>query len=589
MVGDPEARSVFRQMNVAAWPLATALRQVWRGGYGRRQLAGDLSSGLVVGIVAIPLSMALAIATGLPPQHGLYTAIVAGVVCAVLGGSRVQVTGPTAAFIIVLAPVVKAYGLGGLMLATGMAGVILMAMGIARMGRLVEYVPYPVTAGFTAGIAVVIATLQIKDFFGLHIEEMPEAFAEKVIAIGAALPTMHAGDVLAGATALALLVLLPRCAPRLPAPLIVLPLVALGAFALATWAPGWAPFTINDRFSYTVDGAVHPGIPQIPPPFSFPWNSPDAQGNLLPLSWHLVQTLLGPAFAIAMLAAIESLLSAVIADGLTGFKHDPDAELLGLGVANIAATFFGGFAATGAIARTATNVRFGAASPLAAIIHAAVVLLAIVAAAPLLGYLPMAALAALLLVVAWNMAEVRHVLYVVRIAPKSDVFVLMTCFSLTVLFDMAIAVAAGLMLASLLFIRRMSEVSNVTLFESGDAEHVEGLVPGVLVYEIAGPLFFGAAEKAMSSLGVVGKEVHTLVFDFRKIPAMDVTGLINLQSAIKKLARAHISVVLAGVSGQPAEVLAKAGMASWDGVRVEAQFDAALRPFRQRDISTDSH
>ena len=579
MGGELRARSKSTFLN-SSWSLSTALRQTWHESYGRRSFLGDLSAGAVVGVVAIPLSMALAIATGLPPQHGLYTAIVAGALCAVLGGSRVQVTGPTAAFIVVLAPIVEQYGLGGLMLATGMAGTILFAMGLTRMGRLIEYVPYPVTAGFTAGIAVVIATLQMKDLLGLHIDEMPEAFAQKVLVLAEAIPTARPADCVAGAVALALLILLPRRFPRLPAPLIVLPLIAVLAWLATQWGPDWSPISINDRFSYTVGEVTHQGIPQIPPPFSFPWDSPDASGNRLPMSWELLRALMGPAFAIAVLAAIESLLSAVIADGLTGKKHDPDGELMALGIANVATTFFGGFAATGAIARTATNVRFGAVSPVAAVVHSAVVLVAIMAAAPLLGYLPMAALAALLLVVAWNMSEARHVLYVARIAPHSDVFVLAACFSLTVLFDMAIAVMAGLMLASLLFIRRMSEVSSVTLLESGDASHVEGLAHGVIVYEIAGPLFFGAAEKAMSSLRIVGQEVHAVIFDFRKIPAMDVTGLINLNSAIQKLTRRNVQVVLAGVHGQPAQVLAKAGLTSQEAIRVEGDFNAALQAFR---------
>jgi len=321
--------------------LGTALRQTFREGYGRADLLSDISAGAVVGIIAIPLSMALAIATGVPPQFGLCTAIVAGALTALLGGSRVQVTGPTAAFIVILAPVVHEFGIGGLMLATGMAGAMLFAMGFARMGRLIQFVPYPVTAGFTAGIGIVIGTLQIKDFLGLHIEEMPERFVSKTTAILGALPTAYAPDFIVGAATLSLLLLLPRLLPKFPAPLLVLPVVALGAYAAAQIYPDAAAITINDRFSYTVAGETLQGIPRMLPPFMAPWNQPDAAGEMLPLSLGLIESLLGPAFAIAILAAIESLLSAVIADGLTGYKHDPDAELMGLGIASIAGTFFG--------------------------------------------------------------------------------------------------------------------------------------------------------------------------------------------------------------------------------------------------------
>lgn len=561
-------------------PLCAAVRSTVSKGYTRHDFLQDISAGAVVGIIAIPLSMALAIATGVPPQHGLYTAIVAGALAALLGGSRVQVTGPTAAFVVILAPIVHQYGLGGLMLATTMAGLMLIAMGLAGMGRLIEFVPYPVTAGFTAGIAVVIATIQLKDFMGLHIETMPEDYIHRVVTIIAALPTTHAPDLVIGGLTLVLLMVIPRVSSRIPAPLLVLPVVCVAAVLLAHLSPQWAPATINDRFSYFRGDEVIQGIPQAPPPIAMPWNNLGANGQPLVLSLKLVETLFGPAFAIAMLAAIESLLSAVIADGLTGEKHNPDGELLGLGIANISGTFFGGIAATGAIARTAANVRFGARSPVAALTHALVVLLAVVVAAPLLGYLPMAALAALLILVAWNMSEARHVVRVVQIAPKSDILVLAVCFSLTVIFDMALAVGVGMVLAAILFIRRMAEVSQFTLVDTSEAGARLNLRPGVVLYEIAGPLFFGAAEKAMSALHVVSREVDTVVFDFRKIPAMDVTGLINLQSALARLQRDKITVVLAGVHGQPWRVLAKAGHDNATAhVTMESNFDRALERY----------
>lgn len=557
--------------------LALGLRAAFREGYARHDLLKDLGAGAVVGIVAIPLSMALAIVTGVPPQHGLYTAIAAGGLCALLGGSRVQVSGPTAAFVVILAPIVAKYGLGGLAIASLMAGILLMIMGRAGLGRLIEFVPFPVTSGFTAGIGIVIATLQVKDFFGLTVPHMPESFPEKTLAIIAALPTVRPAEAALAAATLAALILLPRVLKAIPAPLVVLPLAAVAAWLLNRYVPGLDLATINSRFSYTLDGTVFPGIPQVLPPFGAPWTEPGADGAPIGLSFALVRELMPPAFTIATLAAIESLLSAVIADGMTGHKHNPDAELMALGAGNIAATFFGGFAATGAIARTAANVRFGARSPIAALTHAAVVLLAVLVFAPLLGHLPIAALAGLLVLVAWNMAEPRHVLHVVRIAPRSDVFVLATCLALTVVFDMVIAVTAGLLLAFLLFVRRMAEVAEVRLIDETQVDHPGLADKGIVIYEIAGPLFFGAAGKAVSALGEIGANIRMVIFDFRKVPAIDVTGLINLESAIKKLHAAKIQVVLAGIGGQPHRALNKAGWGDQDQqLAIFTDFDDAI-------------
>lgn len=557
--------------------LALGLRAALGEGYGRQALQRDVAAGAVVGVVAIPLSMALAMATGVPPQHGLYTAIVAGGITALLGGSRVQVSGPTAAFVVILAPVVAQYGLAGLAVATLMAGILLMLMGLSGLGRLIEFVPFPVTSGFTAGIGVVIATLQVKDFLGLEIAHLPEHYLGKVVALGQHLPTLHLGDAAVGAATLGLLIVVPRVVKNFPAPLIVLPLVTIAVYALHRFVPGFDPATINSRFSHVIDGVSHPGIPQMLPPFLVPWNEPGADGAPLGLSYELVRALLPSAFAIATLAAIESLLSAVIADGMTGRKHNPDAELMALGLGNIATTFLGGFAATGAIARTAANVRFGAQSPIAAITHALVVLLAVLVFAPVLGYLPIAALAGLLLLVAWNMAELRHVAHVLRIAPRSDVLVLLTCLFLTVIFDMVIAITVGMLLAFLLFVKRMSEVAQIRLVDEDELPHTDLVARGVVVYEIAGPLFFGAASKAVSSLSQIGADIRMVIFDFRKVPAIDVTGLINLESAIKKLHAAKIEVVLAGIGGQPHRALNKAGWGDQDeALAIFEDFDAGI-------------
>ena len=540
-------------------PLAAALRETLRQGYTARDLLADIAAGSVVGIIAIPLSMALAIACNVPPQHGLYTAIVAGIVVALAGGSRCQVSGPTAAFVVILAPIVSQYGFAGLVIATQIAGLILFALGLFRLGSLISFVPFAVTAGFTAGIGVVIATIQVKDFLGLDIAHMPDGYGEKLASLWDALPTASPHEAGLGAATLFLLLLLPRLTSKVPGPLLVLPLAALAAWGMNTYLAPDTVDTIATRFSYLgADGNLHAGIPQSLPPFMMPWHWPGPGGQPLHLDLALIEALIPAAFAIALLGGIESLLSAVVSDGMTGRKHDPNAELMAQGMGNVAASFFGGFAATGAIARTTANIRYGARSPIAAAVHGLAILLAMLLFAPLLGYLPMASMAALLLVVAWNMADVRHFLNVGRIAPRSDIFVQLACFGLTVAFDMVVAVTVGMMLASLLFMRRMSEVSSVRMHDSHATNLPHDLPQGVIIYEIAGPLFFGAAEKAMSALQDIGADVRTVVFDFTQVPIMDVTGLINLDSAMRHLSSRGVRIIFAGVQPQPRKVLARA-------------------------------
>ena len=531
--------------------LGTALLARLHHGYSRADLRADLLAGMVVGIVALPLSMALAVASGVAPQHGLYTAIVAGSVIAALGGSMVQVSGPTAAFVVLLVPISARFGLGGLILATLMAGLLLVAMGAGRLGSLIQFVPYPVTTGFTAGIAVVIATLQLKDFLGLTVVKMPETYLEKVAALFRALPTLRWQDLAIGLFTLAILILWPRVTRKVPGPLIALALGGLLAFLFSHWVPGFQVDTIHSRFQ--------DGIPQLPPQPVLPWHLPGPDGKPIGLSFGLIRALVPSAFAIAMLGAIESLLSAVVADGMTGGSHDPDAELVAQGVGNLVAPFFGGIAATGALARTATNIRSGARSPLAAIFHSGFVLLAVLLFAPVLNYLPMASLAALLLIVAWNMSEVKHFAHALRVAPRSDVIVLLTCFGLTVIFDMVVSVTVGVLLAALLFMRRMAEVSNVRLVDQHPFA-AQGLPKDVLIYEVAGPLFFGAAQKAMSALQRVPTGVKVVLLDLSSVPAMDGTGLVSLESAVARLHQLGMFVVLGGVQGQPLRVLARSGI-----------------------------
>jgi SulP family sulfate permease len=546
-------------------PVATALLDLLRAGYGMTRVRNDLLAGVTVGVVAVPLSMALAIASGVPPQYGLYTSIVAGIVAAVFGGSRYSISGPTAAFVVILLPITQRFGLGGLLVVTVMAGCILVAMGALRLGRLIQFIPYPVTAGFTAGIGIVIATLQLKDFLGVTPQGHPQHFIGKVVALVHAAPSLHGPDVIIGSITLAVLILWPRLKTRIPGHLVALVIGSLAAFVAHRIWPGFTVETIASRFHYFVDGSAGNGIPPFPPLPVWPWERVGAHGAPIGLSWSLLRDLLPSAFTVAMLGAIESLLCAVVVDGMTGTRHDPNAELVGQGLGNIVAPFFGGITATAAIARTATSIRSGSHGPLAAIFHAVTVLLIVIAFAGLLGYLPMAALAALLIVVAWNMSEARHVVNIVRVAPRPDVAVLLTCIFLTVVFDMVTAVAAGLVLASILFVRRMVDITNVSLVQREGHDHLQQLPESIAVYDINGPLFFGAAEKAASIIQRLNPEVRLVILDMGDVSMMDITGIVALDSLIKRLHRAQVTVVVANLTARIYRKLYRAGLRQSSG------------------------
>ena len=479
--------------------IAAALREAWREGSLGRTLPANIMAGVTVGIVALPLSMGLAIASGVPPQHGLYTAIVGGLLIALLGGSRVNISGPTAAFVVVLLPVVQQYGLAGLLLSGAMAGVIMMAFGLLRLGGLIQLIPYPVVVGFTSGIGVVIASLQLKDFLGLSPQGEAALFLDKLWQMLVALPTLRWQELLIGALTFSVLVLWRRVKTRIPSYLVALLIGTslAAAFNAAENLPDVE--TIASRFSFERAGEVVPGIPAIAPHAVLPWHLPGADGQSLSVDLALVRELLGPAFAIALLGALESLLCALVADGMTGSHHNPDSELIGQGAGNIAVAFFGGIPATAAIARTATNVRSGATTPVAAITHSISVLLAMLLLAPWLSLIPMAAMAAVLLMVAWNMSEAHHALRIVRRAPRADVAVFFTCFGLTVLIDMQVAVGAGVVLASLLFMRRMIELTDSQQVSASTHMHDQHQVPGVVIYDVNGPLFFGGRPQGLES------------------------------------------------------------------------------------------
>ncbi|MFK1550982.1 C4-dicarboxylic acid transporter DauA [Pseudomonas aeruginosa] len=539
-------------------PLFSAWRQSLRAGYSLRALRGDLGAGLTVGIIAIPLAMALAIAVGVPPQHGLYTVLVAAPLIALSGGSRFNVTGPTAAFVVILLPIVQQYGLGGLLLCTLLAGLILVAMGLGRVGRLIQFIPYPVTLGFTAGIGIVIATLQLKDFLGLQVHGQPQHYLEQAGLLLRSLPSLRPGDSLVGLSALAILVAWPRLFPKIPGHLVALAGGLLLGLLLERL--GLPVATLGERFSYEHEGVVHAGIPPYLPSFQLPWNLPGPDGQPLGLSFELIRQLLAPAFAIAMLGAIESLLCAVVADGMTGSRHDPNGELLGQGLGNLVAPLFGGITATAAIARTAANIRAGAFSPLAAMLHAGVVLLAMLFLAPLFSYLPMAALAALLMMVAWNMSEAPHVVHTLRIAPRSDVLVLLACLVLTVLFDMVLAVGVGLLLAAGLFVKRMSELTDTASLPRGFHQALADLPAPVLAYAIRGPLFFGAAEKALSVLRRLNPEAKVVIIEMSAVPMLDLTALAALESMLLEYRQRGIGVIFCGCNARLRLKLKRAGI-----------------------------
>ena len=545
-------------------PLFAALRETFRQGYSLASLRSDIIAGITVGIIAIPLGMALAIAVGVAPQHGLYTGIVGGLIIALCGGSRFNISGPTAAFVVILLPITQQHGLGGLLLVTMMAGCILLALGLARMGNLIQFVPYPVVMGFTAGIGIVIATLQIKDFFGLQDIGQHSNYVEQLHALAHALPSISLGDTLIGLFTLAVLVLWPRLTRRIPGHLIALLLGSLlGALLMTLDVP---VATLGSRFSYELDGVIHAGIPPFAPHWVLPWQLPGADGQPLLVNFELLRQLLPSAMAVAMLGAIESLLCALVADGMAGTRHDPNAELLGQGLGNMIVPFFGGITATAAIARTATSVRSGARSPIAGIVHALVILLAVVSLARLFAWLPMASLAAMLLVVAWNMSEAQRVMRLLRVGPRQDVLVLLVCLGLTVLFDMVLAVGVGLLLASALFIKRMADLSDGAP-ASLDEDLQTELPDKVALYRIHGPMFFAAADKALHALSRFDDQIEYLIIDMRSVPSMDMSALVLLEQALLEMQRRGIQVYLAGVKAPIRLKLKRAGIGAQQQVR----------------------
>ncbi|HBO37985.1 MAG TPA: C4-dicarboxylic acid transporter DauA [Pasteurellaceae bacterium] len=532
----------------------SALKDAFRAGYTQKHLIRDIIAGLTVGVIAIPLSMALAIASGVPPQHGLYTAIVAGIVIAVLGGSRFNISGPTAAFVVILYPITQQFGISGLLMATLLSGIMLVLMAIFRLGRLIEYIPLPVTLGFTCGIGIVIATLQIKDFLGLTTAEMPAHYAEKVQTILAALPTINWADTFVGVTTL--IVLTQWYKLRLPVPG-HLPAVIVGTLLSLVLAHfGYdSVATIGSAFQYTLsDGTTGYGIPNVLPEFVLPWNIPNAQGQLIDWDFGMIQALLPPAFSMAVLGAIESLLCAVILDNMTDTKHHSNNELLAQGLGNITSPFLGGITATAAIARSAANVKSGAVSPIASIVHSLLVLFALLFFAKALSYLPLSSMAALLLIVAWNMANVPQIIQLIRRSSKNEIAVLLTCLILTVVFDMVIAISVGVLLACLLFIRTIAEMT-----KSIEIAHPNDL-DDVLAYRISGPLFFAAADNLFAELH--DKTVHTdheikhIVLQCDAVTVLDTGGIHALTRFVQHMLP-HQQLYMCNMQFQPLKMIVR--------------------------------
>ncbi len=512
------------------------------GLFAKPHWANNLLAGVIVGIVALPLAMAFAIASGAKPEQGIYTAIVAGGISSILGGSRLQISGPTGAFIVILAGITAKYGIAGLQMATLMAGFMLLIMGLVRFGSVIKFIPDPVIVGFTSGIAVIIWVGQWKDFFGLKPELGAEHFHEKVWDLIQAFPSLHLETALLALFTLLVVIFSPRLFKRIPSPLI--------AMVSATLIQALFEFK-----SVATIGSAFGGIPQSLPKFEF-----------LPIRFSQILQLVGPAFTIALLGAIESLLSAVVADSMTSTKHDSNQELVGQGVANIFSPLFGGFASTGAIARTATNIRNGATSPLAGIVHTLTLIIIVLMLAPLAAHIPLCSLSAILFVVAYNMSELHRFSHMVRTAPKADVAVLLITFALTVFTDLVVAVNIGVMLAALLFMKRMSEAVSIqkqTHAQLAQETNNENFIlpSNVAVYAMEGPFFFGAAESLMSVLQHVHSHADVLVLRMGQVPIIDATGLQTLWDLIDTCERNNTRLMLCEVRPNILEKMKRAGLA----------------------------
>ncbi|MBR3859061.1 MAG: sulfate permease [Bacteroidaceae bacterium] len=516
-------------------------------GYNKSTFMSDLMAGIIVGIVALPLAIAFGIASGVTPEKGIITAIIAGLLISVFGGSKVQIGGPTGAFIVIVFGIIADYGMNGLIIATFMAGIFLILMGVLRVGTIIKYIPYPIIVGFTSGIALTIFTTQIKDLFGMQIADVPADFVSKWAVYFQHLGTIEIWPLIIGICSILIIVYTPKVSKKLPGSLVAIIVMTVVALLLKNYAGVTTIETIGDRF--TID-------PNVPKP------------EVPKITWEVFTKLMSPALVIAMLGAIESLLSAAVADGVIGDKHDSNQELMGQGIANMVCSLFGGIPATGAIARTMTNINNGGRTPVAGIIHAVVLLLIYFFLMPLAKYIPMSCLAGILVVVSYNMSEWRSFKAILK-SPKSDITVLLVTFFLTVIFDLTVAIEVGILIACLLFMRRMSEVTNVSVETNeidlsadtdlpDNAEH--HIIPDrVEVYEINGPYFFGIANRFEEVMNDMGSHPAVRIIRMRKVPFIDSTGVHNLTNLCQKCLKKDVHIVLSGVNPKVLEVLTKAG------------------------------
>ena len=515
--------------------------------YSKKRFMTDLMAGIIVGIVALPLAIAFGIASGVSPEKGLITAIIGGFIVSLLSGSNVQIGGPTGAFIVIVYGIIQNFGLEGLAIATVIAGVILLLMGALKLGTVIKFIPYPIVVGFTSGIALTIFTTQMKDLFGLTMEKVPADFISKWIAYFEASDTFNPWSLAIGALSLLIIIVSPKIMKKIPGSLVAIVVVTVLAYVLRTYLGITAIETIGDRFTINAS---------LPRPASIPFNM------------ETINLLLPSAFTIAILGAIESLLSATVADGVTGDKHNSNTELIAQGAANLIVPIFGGIPVTGAIARTMTNINNGGRSPIAGIVHAVVLLLILLFLGPLTKHIPMACLAGVLIIVSYNMSDWRTFRSLMK-NPKSDVSVLLVTFFLTVIFDLTIAIEIGLLIAMLFFMRRVAETTHVSvttdeidLSDEGEIHHDEevlSLPKGVEVYEIDGPFFFGIANKFDGIMKTMGDKPKVRIIRMRKVPFMDSTGLHNLESLLRLSQAEHIQMILSGVNERVRRVLTKSG------------------------------
>ena len=523
--------------------------------YSLQRLFKDIIAGITVGIIAIPLAMALAIASGVSPEYGLYISFVAGIVISLTGGSRFSVSGPTAAFVVILFPVAQAYGPAGLCVASMISGIFLLIMSACRLGRLIQFIPIEVTLGFTMGIGIVIAVLQIKDFFGID-APMPEGFFQKIQSLAQNAHTFKWGDAVVGIVTLATMVLWPKLRIKFPGHLPAVVLGTLVAMALAKFC-GQDVATIGSKFTYTLsDGTTGNGIPPVLPSFVFPWDLPGPKNGELIWNFETIQSIIVAAFSMAVLGAIESLLCAVVLDGMTNTRHHSNGELFGQGLGNIIAPFIGGITSTAAIARSAANVKAGGTSPVAAVVHAILVLIAILFLAPVLSDLPLAAMSALLLVVAYNMSEWRKVVHLAKTAQRTDVFIMFCCIFATVVFDMVVAISFGIIMASIIFMRdmaKMTKVQDLSIHRS----LVQGIHEDFHVYRINGPLFFASAERTFRKIRHEVEGAKGVILHFDAVNMLDAGGYHCFSQFCNDMTKRNTKLIIAEVNYQPLRIMVK--------------------------------